>query len=138
MPRHLYQVPAGTTLTTNIVPITAPVDGFLTITNTLHFQPMKIPPTEKSCFSVWLEFDDEEIPRKSAGYNSCIGENDLDASRDLALNATVPVSAGEHKITMKAQKSGGGPSDCFCVAHNLTVIFFPDNGRSGIKCTIWC
>ena len=106
---------SGMSEQTNSVSITAPTDGVLMVTGNLW---LYNPSTELQSFSARIRLDGEE--------EAHIDASNVDPSRSAGLspNVTLPVSAGQHTVSLDAVRSGGS-GDWSYTSNNLSVMFVP-------------
>ena len=105
----------GMSAQTNSVSITAPTDGVLMVFGNVW---LYNPSTAEQSFSARIRLDGEEETHTDA--------SNVDPSRSagLAPNVTLPVSAGQHTVSLDAVRSGGSGNWSY-TSNNLSVMFVP-------------
>ncbi len=106
---------SGMSAQTNSVSITAPTDGVLMVFGNVW---LYNPSDALQSFSARIRLDGEE--------EAHIDASDVDpiTSADLSPNVTLPVSAGQHTVSLDAVRSGGS-GDWSYTSNNLSVMFVP-------------
>jgi hypothetical protein len=101
---------------TNSVSINAPTDGVLMVFGNVW---LYNPSTELQSFSARIRLDGE-------GEEAHIDVSNVDPSSSAGLtpNVTLPVSAGQHTVSLDAVRSGGS-GDWSYTSNNLSVMFIP-------------
>ena len=106
---------SGMSAQTNSVSITAPTDGVLMVTGNVW---LYNPSTAEQSFSARIRVDGEEEDHIDAS------DVDPSTSADLSPNVTLPVSAGQHTVSLDAVRSGGSGEWSY-TSDNLGVMFVP-------------
>jgi hypothetical protein len=107
---------SGMSEQTNSVSINAPKEGVLMIFGSIWlYNPSS---TTDQSFSSRIRLDGDEIAH--------VDESNVDpnTSAGLSPSVTVPVSAGQHKVTLDAVRSGGSENWAYS-SNNLSVMFVP-------------
>jgi hypothetical protein len=106
---------SGMNAQTNSVSITAPTDGVLMVTGNVR---LYNPSTAEQSFSARIRVDGEEEDHIDAS------DVDPSTSADLSPNVTLPVSAGQHTVSLDAVRSGGSGEWSY-TSDNLGVMSVP-------------
>ena len=99
---------------TNSVSITAPTNGVLMASGNVW---LYNPSTAQQSFSARIRLDGEEAHIDASNV-------DPSSSAGLTPNVTLPVSAGQHTVSLDAVRSGGS-GDWSYTSNNLSVMFVP-------------
>ena len=105
---------SGMSAQTNSVSITAPTDGVLIVFGNVW---LYNPSDALQSFSARIRVDGEEAHIDASNV-------DPSASADLSPNVTLPVSAGQHTMSVDAVRSGSS-GDWSYTSNNLSVMFVP-------------
>ncbi|MDQ3591048.1 MAG: hypothetical protein M3392_12545 [Actinomycetota bacterium] len=106
---------SGMSAQTNSVSITAPTDGVLMVFGNVW---LYNPSDALQSFSARIRLDGEEEAHIDAS------NVDPSTSADLSPNVTLPVSAGQHTVSVDAVRSGSS-GDWSYTSNNLSVMFVP-------------
>ena len=105
----------GSSAQTNTVSITAPTDGFFVISSSVDITHYSGTDTQKFTVSTKLDGTNVSAARLEISPNT---------AENVSPHTTVPVSSGEHTITLEANRFVGTGSWIFN-RNNLSVMFIP-------------